>query len=366
MIIALLITATVLLLGCFVWLLLYGRRLRRSIATETALYPGLKRLDRWTLLLPYIGVAAGLVALLLIEVIGQAQNLEGSPPNVVPAAMGAIVLLGLLIGELICFRSARQAGVAGLERRRATRYIEWPLVVLLALTILAVAGFIAWRWNAPGGAQTIQFDINSDYAGSAYAFIITDNSTHVMAALLLAATVLAVIIVAVVTRRPRNGSDPTLATIDDVLRRRSLRIAMVALFGAIMVSLGLGLGMRTPAQSSNTVTITNYSFPSSGGCIATPQVDSGIVAVCIVPEKSDGSPQSDTVTFTYTISYPDNSSMPVQFSELLHVLVILAMTALMLALIAAAALPPKTSPLKLEDAEDDAPADEPSEEAAEK
>jgi len=345
-----LIIATILLLGCFVCLLLYGRRLRQATTAETEPYPGLIRLDRWTLLLPYIGVGAGLVTLMLIEVIGQANGTVGSQPTIVPAAIGTMVLLGLLVGELICYRSARQPGVAGLERRRATRYIEWPLVALLGLTILAVAGFIGWRWNAPGGTQTIQFDINSDYSGSAYAFIITDNSMHVMAALLLAATVLAVIIVAVVTRRPRNGSDPTLATIDDALRRRSLRITMVALFGAIIVSLGAGLASQVPTQTSDDVSSTVVVLPPSG-CATPLQTDESTMVLCIDPGTDDGYPNYGPSTYTISFSGPLTQT-PGQSSELLHLLVILTMTALMLALIAAAALPPKTPPLKPEDSDE--------------
>jgi len=259
--------------------------------------------------------------------------------------------LCLMIGELICFKSARQPGVAGLERRRPARYIEWPLVALVSLTIIAIVGFIVWRWQGTsvGYVNTITMTAGTPNSGTLTISMVTDNSVQVMAQILLAATVLALVVIVLVTRRPRNGADPTLAALDDVLRRRSQRIAMVALFGAIIVSLGIGLGTQTPAQSTDTSTnnVTVITLPSGGGCV-TPYVpyDNSTV-IC-----SEGTDDVGSVTYTYSINVPQS-----QPSELPNILAILAVAALMLALIAAAALPPKTSPLKPEDAEEEAAED---------
>ena len=347
-----LIIATVALLGCFLWLLLYGHRLRSGTASEIASYPGLARLNRWTLLLPYIGVVVAMVALLLTQLFVHSGYLAGTQPTIVPAAMGAVVLFSLMIGELIFFRSARQPGVAGLERRRPTRYIEWPLVALVGVTLIAIVGFIVWRWQGPSIVGVTQFSISGGSPNTATVTIsaVTDNSVQVMAELLLAATVLALIAIISITRRPRNGADLTLAALDDVIRRRSQRIAMVVLFGSIIVSLGIGLAVQVPAQSTgaaaNNVMVIN--LPSGGDCVTPDVPGNNTDVICSI--------QADINSVTYTISV---NSPPKQPSDLNNVLVILTMTALMLALIAAAALPPKTFLLPQEDTAQEAVADEP-------
>ena len=244
------VTVAAVFFALLVW---YERRRTRAARLDMAAYPGLVRINRWTLGLRYAGVAVGLVAIPVAAGMGRL----GAGVVIAPVVLACAIEAGVIVGEVVCFRAAREPGVAGLERRTVGRYLEWPLVVLLGLAALCVAVLSVWGWrlawldgrsfrvSAVVGGEDLCSSGASPFFGPYY--------SRPIGLALGAAVVLAVVAMAVVVRRPRNGGDPVLAAWDDALRRRSARAVAAALLGAWSATLAIAavglLGGQQTAQA---------------------------------------------------------------------------------------------------------------------
>ena len=217
-------------------LLVLGNTRRGRQAGPPADYPGLVRLNRWTLPAPYFALSVGLIGLLPLLIW----------PNIwrwiywgmLPSILGSAVLIGVIVAEAVRFKAAQTPGVASLERRGLTTYVPWPLIAVIAVVIGGTGTFMGWVTHLTNGGQnTITLLSKSGnitvVMGGGFAM------TGALLARLLFVTVLAVVAVAVIARRPRNGADPILSHWDNVLRRRSLRVTLTTLVGVAAASLAI-------------------------------------------------------------------------------------------------------------------------------
>jgi len=228
-------------LVCFGLLVWRQASRARHIDVDYSAYPGLARVNRWTLWPPYIGLAVALVALLPLLI----WPIRWINWQLLPAILGCAVELGLIIGQLVCFKAARQPGTASLERRKLSRYMPLPLVVLLAAMVAGTACFVIAVSYLIGVGQTsveVSTTTPDGQLGCTTSIVFGGPNlatTGNMIILLLVTVVLAAIAATIGARRPRNGADPTLAAGDDALRRRSLQIALATATGTLIISLAI-------------------------------------------------------------------------------------------------------------------------------
>jgi len=245
--------------AAFIVVLLVVPRRRALIAVEDQMHPRLARLRRSMLAARVVALGVGLVVAVPL---GDGSAL-GRSLMLIPAVFGAIQVLGVLVVDLTSRDAARTAGVAGVEVRRVRDFLPQSLfrytaaagAALLALTTWTVAAASpddlgragrAFRYgcleNCTSGDTSGMF---TPWPGSFYA---TPLWGALLGVLLLAGIALLVIV-----RRPRNGADPALVKLDNVIRRRSAESVVAAVGIATAGSLaGLGLiaGPRLIAQQN--------------------------------------------------------------------------------------------------------------------
>ena len=221
-------------LGVVAWQIVQHRRRPKW---DSSAYPGLTRISRWTLGLRYAGVAVGLAVLPISVALGDDRTVLVLAP-----VLTACVILGCLIaGEVICFGTARQPGVAGLERRTVKSYLNWPLLAMLAAITVGLGLMLIWG-SGLANESGRQFSVScviasqdemttlvSPFVGASYARLLLIGFG--------VAWVLAAITISIIVRRSRNGADPDLALWDDALRRRSARAVVITLIAATSASL---------------------------------------------------------------------------------------------------------------------------------
>jgi len=223
-------------------------------------YPGLARINRWTLILRYTGIALGLLALPFFWSIGQ----FGVGVFITPVVLGCTIEASLIIGEILCFKDASQPGVAGLERRRFKSYVPRGLMATLASLTVVTAALTIWAWNlsAPDGRSfNVAVEGTSPTSTTTWGFTCGSEGpfpgpyySHFLIIAWLIAAALAAAALIIVAIRPQNGADNALAAWDDALRRRSVRTIVTTMIGSTagslaVVAVGLQGGHATLAQA---------------------------------------------------------------------------------------------------------------------
>jgi len=247
---------------------------------DSSNYPGLTRINRWTLGLRYLGIAIGLMVLLMSLAVGN----YGTGLILAPAVTACIILICLIIGEVKSFSTARQPGVAGLEQRTLKHYLNWPLLVVLVALTIALGLVMIWTAgladetgrrfsvNCVGCLEPGQNDVMaaiSPFLGGSY--------SRLMLIVLGLAWALAVVAMFVIVGRARNGADPTLAQWDDALRRRNARAVIITLLAATSASLFVAVaGLR---GAYDTLRSFDYSGP---GPVIFSELSPGIIKVASV------------------------------------------------------------------------------------
>ncbi|BCJ46830.1 hypothetical protein GCM10010168_36480 [Actinoplanes ianthinogenes] len=112
-----------------------------------------------------------------------------------PVILALAVVIGMLAGEAVTPRPAREPGGASLRVRRIGDYLAWPDLVLIGLLGAGVAGFTELRTPPRPGHEV-------DYFGTAEP--VTLISTFVTLGLLAALTA---VLVWRIVRSPRRGDD---------------------------------------------------------------------------------------------------------------------------------------------------------------
>jgi len=243
----------VLFVGAGVALFQWRRHQAAGIAGSKAAYPALRQISRRTLGLRYAGVVLGLMTIPICSASGR----FGLGLILTPVIIGCVIEISLIVGELWCFRSARETGQAGLERRTMTRYLPRPLMILFGIVGVCFAGLTVWSWKlaAPDGRsftvsvlvnqQDVCGDSTSPFPGPFYTVGLIVGS--------IAAVTLAGVAMAVIVQRRRNGADPVLARFDDELRNRNARAVVATLVGAMSANLAIvafGMSLATGAAAS--------------------------------------------------------------------------------------------------------------------
>jgi hypothetical protein len=226
---------------------------RRLVAHNEAAFPGLARLRRSTLTGRLLAVVIGLAVIVPVGATGRL----GRGLMLVPAVFAAVQVLGVLIGDVVARRDARTPGIAGLEVRRARDFLPRRLVRLVSLAAGALAVLLAWA-TAVGSPDDL------GRAGRSLTYVCTEACTSeglgpwpgsyysvpITVALLLV-VLFAGLAVWVTVRRPRNGADPEVVRVDDVVRRRSVESVVSSVGIAVCGSLaGVGVIAGAPLATS--------------------------------------------------------------------------------------------------------------------
>ena len=289
----------IVLIGLMVW---QATRQTHRAKLDVQALPGLARINRWTLILRYTGIAVGLLTLPACWSIGQ----FGVGVFITPAVLGCTIEASLIIGEVICFRAASQPGVAGLERRRFKTYVHRGLVATLASLTVVTAALVIWGWNlsaSDGRSFNVVVQGTTPTSPATWFFPCGSESPfpgpyygHFLVIAWLIAAVLAAAALVIVAIRPRNGADNTLAAYDDALRRRSVRTIVTTMIGATAGSLAVmavglqgGHAMLTQAVKQDWAascvdqdTVPGATWRLAGGFFQAPVVGAVLIGLAVV------------------------------------------------------------------------------------
>jgi hypothetical protein len=242
----------------------WGMSRSRALVFDKDRYPGLVALRRVTVTSRYVGVAAGLAAFVVVAFVGPL----GRGLFLAPSIAGAVLILAVVIGQQMAYGSARASGVAGVERRLIRHYLPRGLsiAVLLLLALLVASAtwttlaaspdslgldraFTVKSFQAPtistGSEVVIVESTRSPFPGSYYTSMLAIGLPIVLA--------LGAVALWLTARRPRNGADPELVAVDDVLRKQTAEgvVAAVGLAVSItllLVALGAALALAGMAE----------------------------------------------------------------------------------------------------------------------
>lgn len=246
-----------------------------------------------------VGLALGLVAGGLLLVLGQRADALGRLTALAPAAVGAGVLLGTVVGELTARPSVGVRRTAVVESRTVRSVLPRGRATLLALSTVALGGVLAAgaAWGSPDdlgragrslserctllvdGVATEVAGARGPWPGSFYALPLA--ATSVVLALLTGLALRAVV------RRPRP--DPRGLGLDSVLRRWSAGTVLTAALFAVLGTLGpvaslmvaplADLDCGTPAQAVGRWVVTLlgplalvWAAAALGALLVTPRV----------------------------------------------------------------------------------------------
>lgn len=234
----------------FIWA---GRR-KRAIFLDKERYPGLVALCRSTMTARYIGLGAGVAV--FVGVLAMPWRL-GRGLFLAPAAAGTVLILAVLVGQRLAYGYARDPGVAAVEHRLVRNYLPRRLTLVVLLVLLALLAAAAWttlaasrddfglkrafsvagldenvRGVQPGTALvTVR---QTPFPGSFYTSMLGIGLPIVLA--------LGMVALWVTARRPRNGADPNLVAVDDLVRKQTSEGIVAALGVAVSLSL-LGIAL---------------------------------------------------------------------------------------------------------------------------
>ena len=226
----------------------WGMSRSRALVFDNDRYPGLVALRRVTVTSRYAGVAAGLAAFVVVAFVGPL----GRGLFLAPSIAGAVLILAVVIGQQLAYGSARASGTAGVERRLIRHYLPrgFSIAVLLILALLLASAI--WTTLAAGpdslgldraltvkgsqapiaatGSEAVIIEsTRSPFPGSYYTSMLAMGLPIVLA--------LGAVALWLTARRPRNGADPELVAVDDVLRRQTAEGVVAAVGLAAGISL---------------------------------------------------------------------------------------------------------------------------------
>lgn len=200
-----------------------------------ALLAGHRKAVRWR----WAGLGLGVVVAAVTAVTANAE-LYNLGAMLAPTVFGLCVIGGVTVGELTTIPRRQGVRTAGLETRAVGHYLPRRLGGLVAASALGLgallvtttlmgsadhegrAGRFLVRWCEPSLAVA-----SGPWPGSFYSVPL---GIAVVVGLLGAAVALRTVVL-----RPRNGSDPDLVAVDDVLRRQSAE-AVVAATGVMVAA----------------------------------------------------------------------------------------------------------------------------------
>ncbi|MGA4508405.1 hypothetical protein ACQB6R_10070 [Propionibacteriaceae bacterium G1746] len=211
-----------LVLGVGAFLAVVLRR-RQVVNADPQTHPHLMRLARRSARAKAFGLGVGAAVALLVAVfVGD----YGRGLLLAPTVLALGLAVSLFVGEVLVWREARTPGVAALETRRPSAHLPRVLLGTTIVAVLVLAGLLGWardhQDNDPAsmtrGRGYLQvfpsgWTISSPFPGDYYSMPLVWLG---LAALLVAGVTLVVIAL-----RPRNGSDPQVVAVDDVVRRRN-------------------------------------------------------------------------------------------------------------------------------------------------
>jgi hypothetical protein len=215
-------TAVIFAAAVTIWTL----RRRGAVSFDRTRYPGLVTLRRSALLARYIGLALAVVAFAAVT----AWDRLGRGLFLAPAVAGIVLLLALLVGQQSAYKKVRSVGTAALERRRVIDYVPRSLsiAVVVVVAVLLVIGIwttvvaspddfglyrslaIDTTETGPGGEIHMVSTARGPFPGGYYTLMPAIGIPIVL--ILGGATLM------LTARRPRDGSDPELVKVDDLLR----------------------------------------------------------------------------------------------------------------------------------------------------
>lgn len=255
-------SAPIALLGAFVpglvvlVLMVRLQRTRgRAFVRDLAAFPRLQQLRR----VGAISRGAGAVAALVVGGVLASVDATARLAAVAPAAMGAVMICAILLGQHLTRDAAFHAGSASLERRNLRTYVPTVLAWTVGVVLVLLASILAWSTAVAGTSDlgrasvypyeclvdtdngpTWAFGWNGPFPGGYYSLPI--------AAALSVLCVIAVVALILVARRPRNGADAELVRLDDALRRQTSEGILASVGLAVSLTL-LGVGLvATVAQ----------------------------------------------------------------------------------------------------------------------
>jgi hypothetical protein len=233
----------------FVLVLLAVPRRRALVALDEAAFPSLARLRRSAVVSRRLAFVAGIA---VIVPLGSSGEL-GRGLMLVPAAFASVLIIGVLAGDAFARNDARTPGAAGLEVRRVRDFLPRRLALMTSLTAVALTVFLAW-------ATAIASPDDLGRAGRSLAFRCVQDCTAgsvgpwpgsfysvPMSASLLVVALLGGLTLLTAVRRPRDGSDPDIVGVDDVVRRRCVESVVASMGLAVSGSLA-GVGLLAGGQ----------------------------------------------------------------------------------------------------------------------
>ncbi len=215
-------------------------RRRRLVAINEHDFPGLARLRSASTSARIVGLVVGLMVVVPLTV-----GLRfGLGVFLAPAVFAATQILATLAAGIITHDAARSPGISGLEVRRIRPYLPKGLTGLTVATTVALAIALAWTTATAeaddmgnvGRAVSFSYPCNGECAmgtspwpGSFYSIPI--------AVLFAIVSALALATIIVIVRRPRNGSDPEIVRVDDLVRARAVETIVAAVGAGSAVTL---------------------------------------------------------------------------------------------------------------------------------
>lgn len=225
-------------------------RRRALVAVDEAAFPGLARLRRSTVVSRRLAIVAGVA---VIVPVGSTGGL-GRGLMLVPAVFACVLIIGVLAGDVVARTDARTPGAAGLEVRRVRDFLPQRLVLLTTLTALALTVFLVWATAIASpddlgrAGRSLRFGCIEQGCSSGSLGPWPGSFYSVpMAASLLVVALLGGFTLLIAVRRPRDGSDPDIVRVDDVVRRRSVESVVASMGLAVSGSLA-GVGLFSGGQ----------------------------------------------------------------------------------------------------------------------